>query len=206
MYEYIKGKIVEVSLNFIVVENNDIGFKILTSSNSMGDFNKVINTDEKVIVYTHLVVKDDDISLCGFSSKEELEVFRLLISVSGVGVKVGVAILSSNNYKAICSAIIDSNIALLTSASGVGKKTAQRIILELKDKVKKLGFNINENVKTDAVVLAVDSDIIDDAMLALVSLGYTKNEVKKVLNKINISGKTTEDLIKEMLKLINSSK
>ncbi|BEP29132.1 Holliday junction branch migration protein RuvA [Helicovermis profundi] len=202
MYDYIKGYINQIDINSIVIENNDIGFRVLTSKNSIDQFSKSLNKDEKITIFTKMIVKEDDISLCGFSSREELEVFNLLTSVSGVGTKVGVALLSSSYYKDIAKAIISSDLSVLTAASGVGNKTAQRIVLELKDKVNKLFVFSDESNDTSSII-PVNSLVVEDAMNALISLGYTKNEVKKTMNKINISSKTTEELIKELLKLIN---
>ena len=193
MIDYIKGKLAHVAGDVIVVENNGIGYKIYTSSVSVSDFTV---PGEEVIVYTEMIVREDAISLVGFSSREELQMFQLLTSVSGVGTKVGIGILSSLPYGNLIGLIASSDVKSLTSAQGVGKKTAERIVLELKDKVPK-AFSIQPS---DVNEIQVDSGTQKDALDALLSLGYTRSEAQAVLKQIDISHMTIEDIIKTALR------
>lgn len=193
MIDYIKGKLAHIAGDVIVVENNGIGYKIHTSSVSVSDFTV---PGEEVIVYIEMIVREDAISLVGFSSREELQMFQLLTSVSGVGTKVGIGILSSIPYGNLAGLIASSDVKSLTSAQGVGKKTAERIVLELKDKVPK-AFSIQPS---DINEIQVDAGTQKDALDALLSLGYTRSEAQAVLKQIDISHMTIEDIIKTALR------
>ncbi len=193
MIDYIKGKLAHIAGDVIVVENNGIGYKIHTSSVSVSDFTV---PGEEVIVYTEMIVREDAISFVGFSSREELQMFQLLTSVSGVGTKVGIGILSSIPYGNLAGLIASSDVKSLTSAQGVGKKTAERIVLELKDKVPK-AFSIQPS---DINEIQVDAGTQKDALDALLSLGYTRSEAQAVLKQIDISHMTIEDIIKTALR------
>lgn len=186
MYRYIKGFIEEIQEDFIVIDNNGIGYKINTSVNTIRD----IKLREEAKVYTHLNVREDDMSIYGFSLKEELQLFLNLISVSKIGPKVGLGILSALSVDEIKYAIINEDANKLSEAPGVGKKTANRMILELKDKIK--DYNI-ENLDTTKIKINSNTD---EALDALVSLGYTKYEAGNVISRINIEGLSTEDIIK----------
>ena len=177
MIHYIKGSLVHVDLDYAVIECNGIGYRIATSSTSI-----------------------DAISLVGFSSPEELKMFQLLTSVSGVGTKVGIAILSSLPYTKVANAIHEKDLKTLTSAQGVGKKTAERMLLELKDKVAVFSTKTGhlESPDLDTSLEAQN----DDALLALVSLGYTRNEAQAVLSKLDVSSMRTEDILKMALKAL----
>ncbi len=196
MLDYIKGYIEHTEDNYIVVESNDIGYKVFTSYTTITE---LAHHSEKVCIYTEMVVKEDSITLCGFSTRNELKMFRLLTSVSGVGTKVGLAILSSIPYMSLYSIITTGDSASLTQANGVGKKTAQRIILELKDKTQK---TMNLKVAHGQIIydFEVDNDSFNDAKEALLSLGYTNAEINKAVEKINTSNSSTEDIIKAALK------
>lgn len=186
MYRYIKGFIEEMKEDYIVIENNGIGYKISTSVNTIRD----LKLGEEVKVYTYLNVREDDMSLYGFSLKNELELFLNLISVSKIGPKVGLGILSTLSVDEIKYAIINEDANKLSEAQGVGKKTANRMILELKDKIK--DYDIE---KLDTSSIKVNSNT-DEAMDALVSLGYTKYEVGNIMARIDVEGLLTEDIIK----------
>lgn len=186
MYRYIKGFIEEMKEDYIVIENNGIGYKISTSINTLRD----LKIGEEVKVYTYLNVREDDMSLYGFSLKNELELFLNLISVSKIGPKVGLGILSTLSVDEIKHAIINEDANKLSEAQGVGKKTANRMILELKDKIK--DYDIE---KLDTSSIKVNSNT-DEAMDALVSLGYTKYEVGNIIARIDVEGLLTEDIIK----------
>ena len=137
MFSYIKGNLEVKSNDFIVIDVNGIGFKIFMSENAI---NKLEDIGKVVKVYTYMNVREDDISLYGFNTNEELRMFELLIGVSGIGAKSAVAILSNIEPSTFALAVISDDVERLTKLPGIGKKSAQRIILELKDKLK------NENV------------------------------------------------------------
>ncbi len=196
MFEYIKGDIVETGDDYIVVDNGGIGYLINTSRASIMDIGA--NTDGRII-YTRLSVREDDMSLYGFTTKDEMDMFMLLRTVSKIGPRVALGVLSTMNTLDIKISILNEDIAALTKSPGVGKKTAERMILELRDKV-----HIDENTKvksklhTDFDVSAASSK--DEVTEALLSLGYTQSEVFMALNKTNSKEKSTEQLIKETLK------
>lgn len=193
MFRYIKGTLEEVGQSYVVIENNNIGYLINTSQNSI---NALKNDSKQCKMYTHLNVREDEISLYGFSSQEELDMFHLLLLVSKIGPKVALGVLSTITPGNIKLAIISNDADALTRAPGIGKKTASRMILELKDKI---GKDINMG-KVDFS----DNTITDDneAIEALVSLGYTRSEILLVMNKINTNELETEDIIKNALKLL----
>jgi len=193
MYSYIKGTVEEIDLDFFVIDNNDIGYKINASSNTI----KKLIKNEKTKIYTKLIVKEDDMSLCGFYDKEELDMFNLLTSVSKIGVKVGLAILSFATPKAINGYILNSDVGSLSKVPGIGKKTAERVILELKDKIDKYNVEYEDNL---IVETKVESN--DEAVEALIALGYSSIEAKEAVNKSKSS--TTEETIKKALSYILS--
>lgn len=194
MIDYIKGKLSHVQSDYIVVETNGIGYKVATSSVSASDFS---TPGEEVIVYTEMIVREDAISLVGFSTREELNIFHLLTSVSGVGVKVGVGILSSLPYGQLAAIIASQDIKSLQTAQGVGKKTAERIILELKDKMPQTLSLSSADVKEATAVVGTTQS---DALEALMSLGYTRSEATGVLKQIDTNGLELEAIIKLALK------
>ncbi len=194
MIDFIKGKLYHIDVDHIVVENNGMGYRVFTSANSITDFDVV---GEEIIIHTEMIVREDAISLVGFSTKEELHMFRLLTSVSGVGTKVGIGILSSLNYISVAAIIASNDVKALTAAHGVGKKTAERIILELKDKVgKSMLISSETNIESHVITGGVESDALE----ALMTLGYTRNEAQSVLKLMDISGMTVEEILKAALK------
>lgn len=191
MYDYIKGDVVDFGLDYLVLENNNIGYHIQSSQHTIATFMK---DKENIRVFTKLIVKEDDMSICGFSTQRELDVFKLLISVSGIGVKVGLGMLSAFHYDELLNIIQNGNVDQLTKAPGIGKKTAQRTVLELKDKVAKQ-FEI-VSVPTISFLQYESSGAMDDAISALVSLEYRKADVKKALTKYTGDTNDVESIIK----------
>lgn len=182
MIDFIKGKIEHVGEDYIVIENNSIGYKIFTSAYTTSDLN---GKSENAIVYTQMIVREDDIRLCGFSTRSELKMFDLLRTVKGVGTKVALGILSSISYAEVVNVLIAGDVNSLTRAPGIGKKTAQRIILELKDKVSKTEeFKTLENVSFENNI-GFMSQGNNEAIEALVSLGYSKVEAQNALRDID---------------------
>ncbi len=189
MYEYIIGKVVLKENNRIILENNGIGYGIQTSNKSLDD----ATINEKIIFHTYLHVKEDAFLLYGFSNKEELILFKMLISISGVGPKATLSILSTLSPNKFALAIATNNDKELSKAKGIGKKTAQRIILELKDKFKSIEL-LEENEVIDN-----SNIILEEAKMALMVLGYKASSAIKVINKIYIKGDMIEDIIKKAL-------
>ena len=191
MYSYIKGIIEEINLDHIVIDNNGIGYKINASANTI----MKVKIGHECKIYTKLIVKEDDMSLCGFYDKEELKMFELLTSISKIGPKVGLGILSFASPRQIGAYILSEDIVKLSKAPGVGKKTAERIVLELKDKVDK------NNVEFEATLLTSQPVVVsqDEALDALVALGYSLQESKEAVQKCKKDGLNTEDIIKKSL-------
>lgn len=196
MIGYIKGKVVEIGADYIILENNDIGYKLNASSNTISH----MQLDEEKKVFTKMIVRDDDISLCGFHSKDEEEMFNLLTSVSKIGTKVGMSILSFATPAELSRYIATNDTAALSKAPGVGKKTAQRIVLELKDKIKKIAFEDDGEV-ISPVETQVSNDE-DGAVEALMQLGYSKAEAQEAVLYVKQSGMELEDIIKKSLEYI----
>lgn len=196
MYSYIKGTIEELYLDHIVIDNNNIGYRINVSSNTLKDL-QLGNMDK---IYTKLIVREDDMSLCGFSTKEELEMFELLTSVSKIGPKVGLGILSFASPRQLGAYIVSEDIAKMSKAPGVGKKTAERIILELKDKIDKQNIEFEPTLLSQAPVAVSQDEAVD----ALIALGYSTAEAKEAVDKCKKTGLNTEDIIKKSLSYLMS--
>lgn len=196
MYSYIKGTVEEIYIDSIVVENNGIGYKINVSSNTIMN----LQVGESTKIYTKLIVREDDMSLCGFVSREELKMFELLTSVSKIGPKVALSILSFASPAQLGAYILSEDIGNLSKAPGVGKKTAERIVLELKDKVDK------NNIEFEPTLLSQKPTLIsqDESVDALVALGYTLSESKEAVQKCKKDGMNTEAIIKKALTYIMS--
>ena len=196
MYSYIKVIIEEINLDHIVIDNNGIGYKINASANTI----MKVKIGHECKIYTKLIVKEDDMSLCGFYDKEELKMFELLTSISKIGPKVGLGILSFASPRQIGAYILSEDIVKLSKAPGVGKKTAERIVLELKDKVDK------NNVEFEATLLTSQPVVVsqDEALDALVALGYSLQESKEAVQKCKKDGLNTEDIIKKSLSYLMS--
>ncbi|MDK2918448.1 MAG: holliday junction helicase RuvA [Candidatus Petromonas sp.] len=198
MIDFIKGSIEYCGDDHLVIENNGIGYKVYTSSYTIFNLGE---KKESVTLYTQMIVREDDISLCGFSTRNELKMFDLLKTVKGVGTKVALGILSSISYLDLVNILASGDTNSLTKAPGIGKKTAQRIILELKDKVsKKIQLdNIDEYSLENNFIYSSGEN--NEAVEALVSLGYSKTEAQEVLRKID-NNLSIEDMIKQALKLL----
>ena len=189
MITRIRGRLVEKSPTELVVDCNGIGYCINISLNT---FSK-LSDKESIELYTHLIIKEDSHSLFGFLTKAERELFQLLISVSGVGASTARVMLSSLSPSEIVSAIANEKVSIVQSIKGIGSKTAQRIILELKDKI--LGIENNEN---DFELIPQE---IEEAISALEVLGYSRKQTTKLVSKIKSDEPeiSTEALIKRSL-------
>ena len=191
MIHHLKGKLVEKNPTYVVVDCNGVGYFVHISLNT---FSK-IKDEENISIFTHLQVKEDSHTLFGFYEKSEREIFRLLISVSGIGASTARTMLSSLDPTQIRDAIASGDAATIQSIKGIGAKTAQRVILDLKDKIVKI-FGVDE------VFVEQNNTIKEEALSALETLGYARKQADKVLNKLmkDKEDSTVETLIKLALK------
>lgn len=189
MIAYLKGEVIAKSGNYFILETNGVGYQIYSGENFLADLHKGASLE----VYIHHHVREDQNDLYGFRSLDELELFELLISVSGVGPKSALAVISLASAHDIKEAIIRGDAALLTKVSGIGKKTAERLVLELKSKVAR---TLNGEILSGGGLSSVSSDEID----ALMSLGYSLPEAREALNAIDPSINTSSARVKAALK------
>ena len=199
MYEYIIGRYKGINKDYIIVENNGIGYKIFTSGVTMSSMPKV---DEEVMLYLEQIVREDFLGLYGFDTKEELEMFKLLISINGVGAKAALSLLSISRINNLRYAIMMGDDKHLCKAPGIGKKTAGRIILELKDKIKK--ENLAEDIESFGDfedIVSENANNIAEALGALLALGYSEKEAELALKKVDKSD-SLENIIKNCLKVL----
>lgn len=193
MYAYIKGSLEVKTRGYIVIDVNGIGYKIFMSETAIAELGEI---GQVVKVHTYLKVKEDEMSLYGFNTNEELRMFELLLSVSGIGAKSAINILSNITPSSFALAVITSDVAKIKALPGIGPKGAQRIILELKDKLNKQQ-DIEEVEKQ--VEKVIDTQKYNEAISALQVLGYSKKEIEKALQGIN-EELTVEEIIKLGLK------
>jgi len=201
MYEYIKGKYIGINKDYIIVENNNIGDKIFTSGSTMSEMPQ---SGEEVMLYIEQIVREDFIGLYGFVTKEELQMFKLLISISGVGAKAALSLLSISRVNNLKYAIVIGDEKHICRAPGIGKKTAGRIILELKEKLKKEDMIIDKTEESDLVSAQENNEyalVINEASEALMALGYSEKETETALKKVNKED-TVENIIKSCLKVL----
>lgn len=191
MYYYIKGILVKKGENYIVIDAGGVGYMINTSYTSMTDAGE---TGREVTVYTYLHVREDVMELFGFTTLEEKTVFLQLLSVSGVGPKAALAVLSAATPAQLAIAVMTDDVKTITKASGVGPKMAQRIVLELKDKLKTAELDIPSADTANETV----SDNKHDAVSALVALGYSVQEAQSALKGVD-NTLSTEDMVKRAL-------
>lgn len=195
MIDFVIGNLVAIQDEYIVLQNNNIGYKIYTSMTSILE----VELGEKdVMMYTKLNVREDAIQLYGFVSEEEMEMFELVTKVSGIGPKTGLNILSTITPSQIKLAIHRKDYATLTKAPGIGKKTAERMVLELKDK-------IGEMTELDIEAGEIPSKEHDAAIEALMSLGYLKYEAEKSIRGLDLDGMDAEDIIRHGLKELSAN-
>ena len=204
MYSYIKGELTEVNLDHIVVEANGIGYMIFVPTNT---FSYLPSLHEDIKVYTYLYIREDAMILYGFLTKDDLEMFKLLITVNGIGPKGGLAVLSTLSSDDLRFAILSDDAKAIAKSPGVGAKTAQRVILDLKDKMsledafeKKMEHNTTAGVGDRSVL----SSVKNDAILALTALGYSSTESMKAVSKVEIDDSMdVEDVLKSALKFMS---
>ena len=194
MFAYIKGSLEIKANNYVVIDVSGIGYKVFMSGSNI---DKIGDIGNNVKVYTHYYVREDNISLYGFLTDEELRMFELLISVSGIGAKSAIAMLSEITPTDFALSVISNNITKLTKIQGIGAKTAQRIILELKDKLKTEQAIEKQDTKIQKVI--AEETNYEEAISALQILGYNKKEIEKTLEKLDLTGLLVEDIIRKAL-------
>ncbi len=191
MYEFIRGTVADINPASIVIEAGGVGYFI---NISLITYSK-LNGKKEVVIFTHLAVREDAHILYGFAEKSERDLFRNLISVNGVGANTAIMMLSSLSAEEIIAAVSTENITVLKGVKGIGIKTAQRIVIDLRDKLVKLS-------ESTQILFAPDNTIRNEALSALVMLGFVKKDAEKVVSKImqDQPGVTVESVIKQALK------
>lgn len=193
MYAFISGKIAEITPAYAIIDNNGVGYFINITLNTF----TAIGEQEQVRLYTHLQVLDDAHNLFGFYTAKERDLFEMLITVSGVGCNTARLLLSSLTVNELSTAIANEDVKTIQSVKGIGTKTAQRLVVDLKDKMKKADYE-------EEIVETVNNTVKNEALSALVILGFSKNAAGKVLDKLlkKDPDASVEILIREALKLL----
>ncbi len=197
MFYYLSGTVAHIAPFLAVIDCGGVGYACKTTNYTLGTIQK----GEQAKLFTYLSVKEDAVDLYGFSTQEELNLFQLLLSVSGVGPKAALSILSSSTPSNLALSIITGDVKTLTAAQGVGKKIAQRIVLELKDKLaKEQGVSFeNTSPLPSAAGTVIPEDKAGEAGAALAVLGYSQSEINKALKGIDMASLTLEEVIKQAL-------
>ena len=199
MISYIKGELTEIMEDAIVVENNGIGFNIRVPATVISEFSV---TGEQVKVYTYLQIREDAHSLYGFLTRDDLEIFKMLINVNGIGPKGALAILSTISPDDLRFAVLANDAKAISAAPGIGKKTAEKLIIELKDKLSVEDI-LEKNSETVEYAGVADTanEVQAEAVQALTALGYGSKESMKAVKKVTVTEETTvEDVLKQALK------
>ncbi len=199
MISYLKGNLEVKNIDYVVIDVGGIGYKVYMSSNSINRLGEIGNN---VKVYTYMRVREDDISLYGFCTSEELRMFEQLLGVSGVGAKSALTILANISPSSFALAIISGDINTLKKLPGIGAKSAQRMILELKDKMKTQDAIENGEEIVNINNSYIENDKTKDAIEALQVLGYSRKDIEVVLSKIDIKEDSVEEIIRKGLKYL----
>lgn len=202
MIAYLRGKLVSAALDNIILEVNGVGYKVYTPASILG---KLPEAGEELIIHTHHYVREDNMQLYGFQDTQDLAAFELLLGISGVGPKVALAVLSVLNYQQLHQAVVQENIPVLNKIPGIGKKTAQRLVLELKDKLAKSGGISPTTVIQNSAGTGITVSTAEDAISALESLGYQYHQARSAIQEaVSLYGETAtlEELIKGALKAL----
>lgn len=195
MYSYIKGSLASKTQDKAVIDVGGVGYLIYipyTTYQALPELNEIVQLN------TYLAVREDSLTLYGFKTNEELRVFELLISISGIGPKLAIGVLSDITPTDFSVAVITDDVNRLTKISGIGKKTAQRMIIELKDKMKS---ETMENMPNEPVIRTVVNNEIEEAISALQVLGYNNKDAVDMVNKTYKEGMTIEEIIKQSLRV-----
>lgn len=206
MFYYIRGELAHLDPSYAVIDAGGVGYKLTITGTTYASLPKKAGSDSlpRVKLYTYMAVREDDVELFGFGSTEELDAFKLLITVSGIGPKAATSILSQLTPEKLFYAICADDKRSISAANGIGPKTAARIILELKDKIKKsfLAPNGDLPIREDTTISIPNSSKLSDAQDALMALGYTRNEAHSVLRTIDTDTLELDDIIRLALKKI----
>ena len=198
MFAYIKGSLEMKFKNYVVIDVGGLGYKIFMAENAINSIGEI---GEIIKVFTYYRVREDDISIFGFKTQEQLRMFELLLSVSGVGAKSALVMLSCFEPSEFAIAIISNNVKLLTQVPGIGPKSAQRIILELKDKLK--AEQNEEQLEETKNKSAKVTENVQEAISGLMVLGYSKKDIEKAFEHLVVETLSVEDLIKKGLILLS---
>ncbi|MBE6092758.1 Holliday junction branch migration protein RuvA [Selenomonas ruminantium] len=198
MIGFLRGQVAALKTDYCLLDVNGVGYRVFVA----GSTRNKLRLKEEAQLFTYMNVYQDGITLYGFASEEEYDIFQLLIGVSGIGPKVALGILSAITVESLCKAIQNKQATVLTKLPGIGKKSAERLILELKDKVAFAAADDVEEILTLDMEGPVGDDMMSEAQAALVALGYSQAEIAPVLKKAT-KCKTTEDVIKLALKQLN---
>lgn len=202
MFAYIKGSLEMKFKDYLVIDVGGLGYKIFMSENAINSIGQV---GDIVKVFTYYRVREDDISIYGFKTQEELRMFELLLSVSGVGAKSALSMLSCIEPSEFALAVISNNVKVLTQIPGIGNKSAQRIILELKDKLKAEQTEQTESTaktSTSKSVIEANNDV-QEAISGLMVLGFARKDIEKAFEHLDVNSLSLEDLIKKGLILLS---
>lgn len=201
MIAFIKGTLAEVKENIAVIENNGIGYNVYITGRDAG---QLVRTGMEVLLHTYMDVREDAIQLFGFLSKDDLETFRLLLKVNGIGPKAALGVLTAISAVDLRFAVLADDIRAISAAPGIGKKTAQKLVLELKDKFSLEDAFEQKLAENTEIVSAVPNDNQGEAVQALVALGYAGSDALKAVKAANITADmSTEDILKAALKHIS---
>ena len=196
MFYYLSGVVAEMEANLAVIDCGGVGYACATTNYTLSQLKK----GEKAKLYTYMNVREDAVDLFGFSSQSELHSFKLLLGVSGVGPKAALSILSANTPANLAMAVVMGDEKALTAAPGIGKKIAQRIILELKDKLAKEQSSFSPDTGGSVPVMVLPNDKAKEAGAALAVLGYNGSEVAAALKGIDMDALPLEEIIRQALK------
>lgn len=201
MIAFIKGTLAEVKENIAVIENNGIGYNVYITGRDAG---QLVRTGMEVLLHTYMDVREDAIRLFGFLSKDDLETFRLLLKVNGIGPKAAIGVLTAISAVDLRFAVLADDIRAISAAPGIGKKTAQKLVLELKDKFSLEDAFEQKLAENMEIVSAAPNDNQGEAVQALVALGYAGSDALKAVKAANITADmSTEDILKAALKHIS---
>ena len=198
MIGFLRGQVAALKTDYCLLDVNGVGYRVFVA----GSTRNKLRLKEEAQLFTYMNVYQDGITLYGFASEEEYDIFQLLIGVSGIGPKVALGILSAITVESLCKAIQNKQTTVLTKLPGIGKKSAERLILELKDKVAFAAADDAAEILTLDLEGPVGDDMMSEAQAALVALGYSQAEIAPVIKKAT-KCKTTEEVIKFALKQLN---
>lgn len=196
MFAYLKGILIRKTADSIIIDVNGVGYKVFTPGTTLSTCSEA---GSEIKLHTHFYVREDNQALYGFLNEEELKMFEQLLTVSGVGPKAALSLVSNIPPSQFGLAVLTDDFESFTKAPGIGKKTAQKIILELKDKLKKLNSQLTD-IKVETACLQPSDNKIKEAISALIMLGYSSQEASRTISTVYDEEKTIEQIIKDALK------